>query len=66
MTSTKSEINTVHPNISHAWCDMCEAIKPIRIDNMGGKDVSGTFFHPTDLVCNDCDCVAATLFANKE
>lgn len=56
----------IHPNISHAWCRNCDEIRPVRIDNMGGKDVSGKLFHPTDIVCNECDLIIATLFSNKE
>ena len=51
--------------ITHGWCSLCDGIRAILIDDMGGKDTTDTFYHPTDIVCSDCRSILCTLFANQ-
>lgn len=50
---------------THAYCSQCLDIKPIIIHDMGGQDVSNIFYHPTDLVCEDCRCILVTTYTDK-
>lgn len=48
--------------LTHAWCLGCGSIEPVIIDRMDGKDVSGNFAAPTDVVCSVCRSVIATMY----
>ena len=47
---------------SHIWCKNCAAIKPMRIDELRGRDVTGAFDKPADIVCEDCAYLITTIY----
>jgi hypothetical protein len=47
---------------THAYCPVCEAIRPVVYDEMDGTDVSGKFVSPTDIVCTECKFIIATTY----
>ena len=44
-----------------AWCSICEAIKPIRFDEMQAGGLND--HDAADVLCNECDFVIATFHA---
>jgi hypothetical protein len=54
------------PAISHAWCPNCQAIRPVTVEPLICRDVSGDYLGG-DIVCARpdalCAFVIATLYA---
>jgi hypothetical protein len=55
-------MNTPH---THVWCEVCQAIRPIKIDDMHADDASGHYTEASDLMCAVCGQVIATLYLPK-
>lgn len=63
-TTTKTAIDPsaiVCQPASHAYCGLCEAIRPVRWMPLG-PSVCGEYLG-TDIKCNECHLVIATIFA---
>ena len=52
-------MNTPH---THIWCDTCQAIRPVVIVDMHADDASGAYTEASDLRCDFCGFVIATLY----
>ena len=55
-------MNTPH---THVWCEVCQAIRPIKIDDMHADDATGHYTEASDLMCTACRLVIATLYLPK-
>jgi len=56
-------MNTPH---THVWCEVCQAIRPIKIDDMDADDASGQYYtDASDLMCAVCGFVIAMLYLPK-
>jgi hypothetical protein len=55
-------MNTPH---THVWCEVCQAIRPIKIDDMHADDASGQYTDASDLMCAVCGFVIAMLYLPK-
>lgn len=53
------------PSQPFIWCDNCETIRPLKLAPMEGKDVTGQFAEPVDLLCTDCRFVIGTTYGNR-
>ncbi len=62
--TAKSEAQHEHP--PHAYlCDACYAIRPLVIVDMHADDASGAYTEASDLRCDFCGFVIATLYVPK-
>lgn len=50
---------------THIYCDNCESIQPMLLDEMPGTDTSGKFIQPTDVLCGTCKLVIATTYSEQ-
>lgn len=48
--------------LKHIWCAGCKEIQPALYEEMPGRDVSGKFKRPTDIICSECRLIIATLY----
>lgn len=48
---------------SHVWCDQCESIQPMLLAPMEGRDTTGQFSKPVDILCGTCHLVIATMYS---
>ena len=55
-------MNTPH---THIWCDQCQTIRPVVIVDMHADDASGAYTDASDLRCDFCSFVIATLYLPK-
>ena len=55
-------MNTPH---THIWCNLCEMIRPLLIQDMHADDASGAYSEASDLRCGACGFVIATLYLPK-
>jgi len=55
-------MNTPH---THVRCDECETIRPAVIVDMHADDMSGAYREASDLRCDFCGYVIATLYMAK-
>jgi len=55
-------MNTPHTRV---WCEVCQTIRPIKIDDMHADDASGHYAEASDLMCAVCGFVIATLYLPK-
>ena len=55
-------MNTAH---THVWCEACQAIRPVVIVDMHAEDASGAYTEASDLRCDFCGFVFATLYVPK-
>jgi hypothetical protein len=55
-------MNTPH---THVWCEVCHAIRPLKIDDMHADDTTGHYTEASDLTCTVCSSVIATLYLPK-
>lgn len=53
---------TARATADSIYCEGCGEIRPLVMDEMPGKDVSGKFSRPTDMMCGDCKLVIATTY----
>jgi hypothetical protein len=53
-----------HPH-THVWCEVCQTIRPIKIDDMHADDATGHHMEASDLICTVCGLVIATLYLPK-
>jgi hypothetical protein len=44
------------------WCENCRAVRPVLIEAHEGRDVTGTFEAPTDVVCSEGRLIVATFY----
>ena len=50
---------------THVHCEQCGTIRPFRIVDLQGDDISGQFSDAADLQCASCGYVIATLYVPK-
>ncbi len=55
-------MNTPH---THVWCEVCQTIRPIKLDDMHADDATGHYTEARDLMCTVCGLVIATLYLPK-
>lgn len=46
---------------THIYCEIC-GISPVLYHHMYGNDISGKFTDATDIQCDECKLVIATLY----
>jgi hypothetical protein len=47
---------------THVWCENCRASQPAIRHEMSGRDVTGQFEAPVDVVCDHCKYIVATFY----
>jgi len=52
-------MNTPH---THVWCNLCQMIRPLLLQDMHADDASGAYSEASDLRCGACGFVIATLY----
>jgi hypothetical protein len=52
-------------DFTHAYCDYCETIQPVKRYKLENKDVTGQF-EGGDIVCTVCYSTRDSLCAKKE
>jgi hypothetical protein len=50
---------------THAYCKVCNAIQPMRINMPGGDDATGQYGNATDIACERCGLVITTTYRPK-
>jgi hypothetical protein len=51
-------------DFTHAYCETCNAIRPVIQESLTGPDTSRKFIGG-DLLCNECRFIIATLYERK-
>ena len=55
-------MNTPH---THVWCNLCQMIRPLIIEDLHADDRSGAYTEASDLMCGACGFVIATLYLSE-
>jgi hypothetical protein len=58
----ESAVNTAPTHVS---CEVCQMIRPLRIERSHEDDQSGQFTEASDLTCVTCGFVIATMYLAK-
>jgi hypothetical protein len=50
---------------THAYCDYCETIQPVKREKLENEDTSGQF-EGGDILCTECPSIIATVYVRKK
>jgi hypothetical protein len=51
-------------DFTHAWCELCEKIQPVKREDLHGEDTTGKFLGG-DILCTECGLVLLTVYVPK-
>jgi hypothetical protein len=52
-------------DFTHAYCDYCETIQPVKREKLENEDTSGQF-EGGDILCTECPSIIATVYVRKK